>query len=59
MPTYRVHTVVLTNFKLQFQSKKFVHSTVATAPLPIKHNDPAFSSVIELLNALQEASVKI
>jgi hypothetical protein len=59
MPTLRVYTVVLTNFKVQFDSMMFLHSTAANAPLPVKHNDPVFSFVIQFLNALEEASVKI
>lgn len=49
MPTHRVYTVVLTYFKAQFEGMKFVHSTIATAPPPVKHNGPVFSSVIKLL----------
>jgi hypothetical protein len=59
MPTLRVYTVVLTNFEVQFDSMKSVHSTVATAPPPVKQNDPIFSFVIQFLNALEETSVKI
>lgn len=51
--------MVLTNFKVQFDSMMFVHSTAANAPPPVKHNDPVFSFVIQFLNALEVASVKI
>lgn len=59
MPTLSVYTVVLTNFKVQFDSMKFVHSTGANSPPPVKHNNPVFSFVIHFLNVLEEASVKI
>jgi len=43
MPTLSIYTVVLTNFKVQFDSMKFVHITRANSPPPVKHNDPVFS----------------
>jgi len=55
MPTLRVYTVVLTNFEVQFDSVKFMHSTAANSPPPVKHNGPVFSFVIQFLNALEEA----
>jgi len=58
MPTLRVYTVVLTNFKAQPDSMKFVHSTAANAPPSVKHNDPVFHFVIQFLNTLDEASAK-